>query len=63
MKDLGPDLWTGIAKLKNVNNVAHGDDHTIIALGATTVVRNAKVGLDDKDWDDELFEDRYLIGI
>ena len=63
MEGFGSELWRVIARLKNVDNVALGDDQTTIASGATTIMRNAEVGLDDEDWDDERVEDRDLIGI
>ena len=63
MKIVGPEVWRGIAKLKNVDNVALGDDQTTMASRAITIAKNGENGIDDGEWDDKLFEDRDLIGI
>ena len=63
MNDLGPEWRRGIATLKNVHNVTLGDDQTKIASRATTIAKNAEVGIDDDAWHEELFEDRDFIGI
>ena len=63
MKGFGSELWTGISGLKNVDIVALGDDQTAIASGVTTTLKNTEFGKDEKDWNDELFEDKDLIGV
>ena len=58
--DMSAEVLRGIAKLKNADNVAGGDDYTIVGSVPNTICPGPEHAPGVEEWDDELFEERNV---